>query len=394
MPGVGQPVSTLQGVAAQNVAIAPQLFYPATRRLRFAMKPAGTWAGFGGVDSTTLKQTGIIAGLYVRISGTLVFGGTITGTTLSWRYPYDIVKAIKVAANGQANLINAKGLFLKALQFTPERVTDRGVPRSIAGTTVNSGSLAIPSDDWGTSGANQLGPGVTVPAIGTYTVDLTYFVPIAFDQKTLLGAIFAQTAQTNLTCDVEYETQANVVTVGGSATLTTSLTSEIEGIVYTIPQVGGQFVVPDLSAFHQVVGSRSTALAAGENEVMLPGTGIGRQLMRVMFQTYTGTTPGVPLAMTAANYGTLGWRYGGNDTPEAYRNGAMLRSANVDQLGIDFGGSWGIGVHDFCSDWALRDSVDEGATSDLRLVATLVNAPTTPAFEFCQQTIFAAPVGA
>lgn len=391
MGGVGQPIATLQGVAAQNVTIAPEQFYPATRRLRFGMKSAGPFAGFGQVDSTTLKQTGIIAGLYVRISGTVTFGGTITGTVMTWRWPYDLIKALKVSANGQANLINAKGLFLKALQICPGRVSDRGIGRNINGTVVQQGSLALSSDDWGTSGANQLGPNVTVAATGVYTVDLTFFVPIAFDQKTLLGAVFAQTAQTNLTCDVEYETQLNLLTLGGAATIATALTSEIEGVVYTIPQVGGQFVVPDLSAFHQFVGSRTNAVAQGDNEVLLPGTGIGRQLMRLFFQTYSSAAP---LAMNAANYGTLGWRYGGNDTPEAYRNGAMLRAANLDQIGDDLGGSWGIGLHDFCSDWALRDSVDEGATSDLRFLLGLVNAPTTPFVEFAQQTVFAAPVGA
>lgn len=395
MVQVGQPISTLQGVQAQNVVLDPAKFYPATRRLTFPMKSVGAFAGYGSTDSTTLKQTGIIAALDIRISGTLVFGGTITGTVLSYRYPYSLIKAVKVSANGQANLINASGLFLKALQMTQDRVNDRGVSHSFgASTGVTQGTLSLSSDDWGTSSSNQLGPGVTVPATGTYTVDFNIRVPIAFDPRTLLGAVFAQTAQTNLTCDLEYETQANLVTLGGAATLTTSLNSEISGIVYTIPQVGNAFVVPDLSAFHQFVQSRSTALGAGDNEILLPGTGIGRQLMRCFFATYTGTAPGTPLALNATNYGQLGWRYGGNDTPEVYRNGQVMRAINEDQLGVDLGRNWGIGCHDFCADWALRDAVDEGATSDLRLLANLVAAPTNPVFEFAQQTVFAAPVGA
>ncbi|HTF08538.1 MAG TPA: hypothetical protein VK659_10255 [Asanoa sp.] len=392
---VGQPISALQGVQAQNVVLDPQKFYPATRRLTFPMKPVGAFAGYGSTDSTQLKQTGIISALDIRIAGTLVFGGTITGTTLSYRYPYALPKAIKVSANGQANLVNVNGTFLKALQFSGPALNDRGVSHSFGAVTgVNQGTLSLASDDWGTSGANQLGPGVTVPAVGTYTVDLNFRVPVAFDQRTLLGAVFAQTAQTNLTCDVEYETQANLVTLGGAATLATTLTAEISGIVYTIPQVGGSFVVPDLSAFHQFVQSRTTALAQGDNEILLPGTGIGRQLMRAFFMTSTGTAPGTPLALNATNYGQVGWRYGGNDTPEIYRNGQVLRAINEHQLGCDFGRNWGIGVHDFASDWALRDAVDEGSTSDLRLLANLVASPTTPAFEFAQQTVFAAPVGA
>lgn len=392
---VGQPISALQGVQAQNVELNPAAFYPATRRLTFPMKSRSAIAGLGTTDSTTLKQTGIIAALDIRISGTVVFGGTITGTSLSWRWPYSIAKAVRVSANGQANLINANGLFIKALQMCQDRIQDRGVGRSIAGVTVTSGTLSLSSDDWGTSGSNQLGPGVTVPATGTYTVDFNLRVPIAFDPKTLLGAVFAQTAQTNLTCDIDYETQANLVTLGGSATVAFNLFSQISGVVYTIPQVGGRFVVPDLSAFHQFVSTRNTAVAQGDNEYLLPGTGIGRQLMRVLYQTYSGAGfAATPYKMTDAAYGQQAWRYGGNDTPEVYTSGQVMRAVNEDQLGVDLGGQWGIGAHDFCADWALRDSVDEGSTSDLRLLSNLAVAPTAPAFEFAQQTIFAAPVGA
>lgn len=391
MAQVGQPISVLQGVAAQNVVMNPAAFYPATRRLRFPMKSKSAITGLGSSDSVTLKQTGIISALEVRVSGTITFGGTITGTTLSWRYPLELIKALRVSANGQANLINASGLWLKALQMTQERTNDRGVSRSIAGTARTQGTLALNSDDWGTSGANQLGPGVTVPAVGVYTVDLKFRVPIAFDPRTLLGAVFAQTAQTNLTCDIDYEQQNNLITLGGAATVALALNSEISGIVYTIPQVGGQFVVPDLSAFHQFVSTSVPSVAQGENEIMLPGTGIGRQLMRVFFQTWSSSAP---LAMNETNYGNLGWRYGGNDTPEIFSNGEMLRHSNEDSFGVDLGAFWGVGCHDFCVDWALRDAVDEGSTSDLRLVAALQAAPTTPAFKLAQQTVFAAPVGA
>lgn len=393
----GQPISTLQGVVAQNVQLNPQAFYPATRRMQYPMKPAGPIAGLGVADSVTLKQTGIIAALDIRISGNVVFGGTIAGTSLGYRWPYGLIKAVKVSANGQANLVNASGLHLKALQMVQTHVNDRGISRKIGANTIQSGTLSLSSDDWGSlAGVTTLGPGVTVASAGTYTVDLTIRVPIAFDQRTLLGAIFAQTAQTNLTCDIEYETQANLLTLGGAATVTfAGLNSEISGVVYTIPQVGGSFVVPDLSAFHQVIATRYTSLAQGDNEVPLSGTGIGRQLMRVLYQVYSGAgVAAVPYAMTAANFGQQAWRYGGNDTPESYRTGSGMRAFNEDQTGVDLGGQWGFGLHDFASEWALRDSVDEGSTSDLRILTNLVNAPTTPSCEYLQQTIFAAPVGA
>jgi hypothetical protein len=386
---------SIQGQSAPDVVVNPAAFYAATRRMRYPMKTLTTFAGFGGTDSVQLRQTGIVAGLEIRVTGTVVFGGTITGTVLSYRWPYNMLSAVKLSANGQSQLINCNGLQLKALEFASNNdINDRGVLHSFAAATTTQGTLATAAEDWGTSAGNQLGPGVTVAATGTYTFDMDIFVPVAADQVSLVGAVFAQSAATNLTLDLQWETQANLVTLGGSATITPNLQYQVTGVVYSIPNVGGQAVVPDLSQFHQVAAFRQAGQGAGDNEILLPGTGVGRKLMRVLFQTYTGTTPPTPLVMNQANYGNVAWRYGGSDQPEGFPNGQALRYLNERQTSCDFGRLWGVGMWDFASQFALRDVVDEAYTSDLRLLINLVNAPTTPFVEICQETLFAAPVGA
>lgn len=391
-----QPTVMLQGIETPVASVDPDSFFANTRRLLFSMKSITPIAGLGSSDPVQLRQTGVIAGLEVRITGSLVFGGTITGTTMSWRWPYNLIRGLRVSANGQANLINANGLQLKARAMMQPDSQDRGVAQTVLATAgVSQGTLSLASEDWGTSGANKLGPGVTVAATGTYTFDLSVYVPLAFDSKTLLGAIYAQTASTSLSLDIDWETQANLVTLGGAATLAApTISYQVLGIVYSIPNVGGRFVVPDLSAFHSLIGWRNSSIAQGDNEILLPGTGIGRQLMRVYFQLYAGTAPGVPYAMNATNYGQVGWRYGGNDTPEIVQNGQQLRYLNERLYNSDIGRNWGFGCWDFANEWAFRDSVDEGTTSDLRLLLNLAVAPTTPFFEGVQETIFAAPVGA
>lgn len=397
MGTVQQPTVSMQGVASPNVTVDPTSFYAATRRLMYPMRAITPIAGLGSSDSTQLRQTGIVAGLNVRVVGTLVFGGTITGTTMSWRWPYGLVKALRVSANGQSNLINCSGIYLKALEYMLDNdLNDRGVVRNVGAVVgVNQGTISMASEDWGTSGANLLGPGVTVPAVGTYTFDFNLFVPIAADQVHLIGAIFAQTAATNLTCDIDWASQAELITLGGSATLTTppAISYQVQGLVYSIPTVGDKAVVPDLSQFHQVAQYRTTAVGQGDNEFLLPGTGVGRKLLRTLFAVTSGATP-APLAVNAANFGPIGWRYGGNDTPEQVANGTQMRYRNEQQFSVDIGRNWGIICWDFANQFALRDVIDEGATSDLRLLANLVNAPTTPFIEIVQETLFSAPVGA
>lgn len=399
MPMNNEQPLALQGIQSPNVVVDPNAFYAATRKLTYPMQSARAIAGLGSSDSVELRKTGVVSGLLVRVSGTLVFGGTITGTSLSYRFPYNIIRALRVSANGQSNLINCSGLMLKAMEFAANTdLNDRGVSRAVAAGTQLQGTLSKACENWGAvgAGAQALGPGAAVPAIGTYDVELDYFVPIAADQTSLIGSIFAQTAATNLTLDIDWAQQADIVTLGGSATLTnpaTTLNWQVTGVVYSIPVVSGKAVVPDLSQFHQLAQFRTSALAQNDNQILLPGTGVGRNLMRVLGMITTGATP-VPLAVTATNYGQFAWQYGGNDTPESYPNGQVMRSRIEQQWGVDAGRFWGLWGWDFVSEFAVRDIVNEGSTSDLRLLINLAAAPTAPFAEILQETLFAAPVGA
>jgi hypothetical protein len=393
-PSTLTPSAPLQGVTMPNLVINPDVFYAATRRLRFQMAPLKAIAGMGSSDPVQLRQTGIVAGLEVRVTGTITFGGTITGTSMLYEWPLNLIQNLRLSANGQSNLMDCRGLTLRAFEFVSNpKLDDTGLTATFGATAVTSGSLKLPCDDWGTSGVNTLNPGATVAAIGTYTVDLTFIVPVAADAVSLIGAIFAQSQATNLTVSPTWATQAQICTLGGSATFAQALQWQVTGRAYSIPNVGGQFVVPDLSQFHQITENRTSGIGQGGTSILLPGSGAGRRLLRVLWNAYSGATP-VPLALTAANYNQVNWAYGGSDIPEAYPNGTQLRADIIRVAGADLGGNWGLGLWDFASQFALRDSVDEGATSDLRYEFQLVNAPTSGYVQTAQETLFAAPVGA
>lgn len=398
------PSSTLQGVATPGVTVNPTAFYAATRRMRFPMRQKTAIAGIGSADNVQLRQTGVVAALEVRVSGTVTFGGTIGTSTMSSDWPFNIVQSFQLSANGQSNLISARGLPVRALEFIMNpKIDDSGLSAQMSATTLTAGSLKFPTDDWGTSSPNALNPNTNVPAIGTYTVDITYLIPVAADPVSLVGAVYAQTSATNLTLTVNYNTQgaaaggtANtglISALGASATFASALNLEVTGIVYSIPQVNSQYVVPDLSMFHQLSETRVGGQTSGTNEYLLPGTGVGRKLLRVLFQEYSGTPP-VPLAVNDTNFATVGWGYGGNDIPESYARGGSLRANNYRDAGVDLGGFWGIGLWDFASQFALRDVIDEGTTSDLRIQMGLVSTPTSGFAQVAQETLFAAPVGA
>jgi hypothetical protein len=387
----------IQGISSPQVVVDPNpagAFYAATRRLKYAMRSLTNISGLGTTDSVPLRQTGIVAGLEVRVTGNVVFGGTITGTSMLYEWPFNLVKEFRLSANGQSQLVVARGLTVRALEFVMNpKLDDSGISKTFNGATANAGTLALPSDDWGTSAGNSLSPNSTVAATGTYTVDLTYFIPVCSDYVSLIGSIYAQSAATNLTLDIQWNTQAALLTLGGSATFAQNLQYSVVGQVFSIPNVGGNFVVPDLSQFHQISEIRFPGLAQNLNQPVLPGVGVGRKLLRLLGNVYTGATP-APLAMNAANFNGIGWAYGGSDVPEFYDNGTSMRALAIRVAGTDIGGLWGFLLWDFASIFALRDVVDEGATSDLRVQVGLVASPTAGVLQLAQETLFAAPVGA
>jgi hypothetical protein len=265
----------------------------------------------------------------------------------------------------------------------------RGVSQAIGAATVQQGTLADASESWG------VGSGVAAITDAARAVELRWFVPVAEDRWDLAGAIFAATSSTDLTLTLDWESVGNLFTLTGTATATLTGTVSIVSEKFSIPVgANGQIVVPDLSMFHSLIQSRTTALAQGDNEVRLIGQGAGKTLLRSYFQVWQGSGAQTPLAMTSANYGRQGWRYAGNETPDEYVDGQFLREWNEAIYNEDVGGQWGFGVHEFAAENAFRDTVDMGTTSELRLLVNLANSLTSPAIEYCTETVFAAGAGA
>jgi hypothetical protein len=379
-------VVTFQGIDVPQEAVQPDAFYALTRRHRFQEfnKP---FAGLGLTDHVELKKSDIIAGLHVRFSGQVVIALPTGTAATTMRWPYDLIKAFRLTANGQSNLINCSGLKVKArTAMADPYFSDRGVTQTVGAGTVNQGTLSLDSEQWG------VGAGAAAIAAGTYNVELTWDVDIAEDERDLAGAIFAQTSTMDITLDVDYEQAANLFVLTGTATATVTGNLIVETEKFSIPVVGGQFVVPNLSLFHSIIQTAYTAVANGDNEIRLIGQGSGKQLLRLFYQTWNGNAPQTPLAATAPNYGPQSWRYGTNETPETYLDGRSMRQMNEREYGTDVAAVWGFLSHEFAVTAAFRDTVDMGQTSELRIVSNIPSAVVlnSPRIEYVQETIFAA----
>lgn len=384
------PIQIMQGIEVPVSSINPAEFFRLTRRLTILEKNLAAFAGLGSTDTIPILQTGVLSGIMVQFSGQVVItlGGGTAATTGRW--PYDMARAMRFTANGQSNLINCHGGALKAREIMARGdLTDRGVVRGVGGaspgTQVNQGTLSLNTENWG------VGQSVTAIPGATYPIELEWYVPIAFDDLTLQGAIFAQTSATDLFLAIDWAPITDLFQLTGAATAVVTGSINAFATLYTIPQAPtGDIIIPDLSVFHSMIESRVSTLGNGDNEVRLSGQGVGKQLLRIFGRTWNnGTTTQVPLPVNTTNYGQMLWRFGGNDTPEIYNNGNAF-SHRVEKLYdsdlCTYAGWWS---HDFCAENAFRDSVDEGTATELRFLINIQNGVTlTNAFaEYVQETV-------
>ena len=397
MPPQQAPATqVMQGVVVPASSVNPGEFFKRTRRLIVPAKTF-TYAGLGLTDNVPMLQVGILAGLSIKFSGTLTVtlsAGTAASTA---RWPYDLFKAVRFSANGQSNLINCSGWDLKVRAMIARGdLNDRGVSRGIGGaspgTTTTQGTLSLNNENWG------VGQNVTaIPGAPTnYPVELYLYVPLAFDQVNLTGAIFAQTSSTDLNLAIDWAPLTDLFVFTGAATATLTGTVVVEPVMFSIPQgPDGNVVVPDLSVFHSIIKTRFPSPANGVNEIRLAGQGVGRQLMRIWFRTFNGATP-APLPVNPTNYAQVGWRFGSNDTPEVFTDGRHLAYWDEALFGSDFATSQGVGILDWASEYAFRDSIDEGAATELRLLLEIPTGVTltSPFVEYVQETLFAGAIGA
>lgn len=378
------PAINIQGNPVTGNQINPEEFFRYTRRLRGAM--AGNipnYAGLGNPDVMELKPTGILGAIDIKFEGSLVVTPSTGSVATTARWPYSLVKYLKLSANGQTNLINCNGTFLKARELIANpSLNDRGVEQTIAGATEDQGTLSLNEEQWG------VGQATTSLAAGTYPVELSWRVPVAWDLVKLYGALYLQTAATAVSLEIDWAPPSDLFTIVSPATVALTGGWMAEGVVFNIPSVNGSGVIPDLSTFHAIAQSNTTAIGTTTNQVVLSGQGVNKQLMRIIGQVWSGSTaPGAPLPMNKANFGNLGWGYGLSETPEIWQDGDSMAIDVERAYSSDLGKYQGMFVIDFARHWSFRDSVNEAAASQLQLILGVAATLTNPRLEYAQEVM-------
>ncbi len=388
---------TMQGIAVPAESVNPEEFFAKTRRHIYSERNE-SYGGGGTTRVVELRKADILSTIMLRFVGKLRIAlptGASVASTAAW--PLGIA-GVRFTANGQSNLINtgqasASGGGLEHLRardyMKRADLTDRGVTATIGGVSRSQGTLKLASESWG-PGSDTSGL-----AAGDYDIDLTFSVPVSEDERDLVGAIFLQTSTSDLTLTIDETPLGQLFTTAGGGTVALTGTWQVSTTKFSIPVgASGQIVVPNLNVFHSIIASRnSNGVGNGENEHRVVGQGAGKSLLRIYGRIINGTgTAAKPLPMTTQNFGPLAYRFGNNETPDSFQDGATMRAHLERNYNTDLGGLRGYFCHDFAHENVFRDTLDMGTAAELRLITTVQNnvSLAAPALEYVTETAFLA----
>ena len=233
-----------------------------------------TYGGKGRVTEQ-LAPTGLLANIYLRFDGqlTTVKGtGAVTLKADQYGRPFGLFDRVLVVANGATDLVNVsgQGLFLRNV------MTDNGYPDILAASMVEA-ETGNPVYRWPTSYSTDL----TNEPVG-----FTLKVPIANNDRDLVGLIMLQNRETLVELSIDFNAISDLFTLTNNAAV--SLTGKVYVTLeyYNVPRAREDY--PDLSLVHKLYEDRYPIDGTGEFQYTVPR---GNIYMRMLHRVILNATP-------------------------------------------------------------------------------------------------------
>jgi hypothetical protein len=375
----GTGAINLRNLPVTKYAINPGLFNQLTSRVIF--DPINfPLPVFGNYVQNQLLQVGVVGSINLIVSGSIVVPAASTFVP-GHRWPWDLI-SVQLSGNGQNNFVSCNGIDLRMRELASNRAKVDAV------------------SSWPLTAA--------LGAPGTYPFVLVYKIPVAMDDTTLVGALYAQSEATNLTYKISTAALADLgTTTGTPATIsgTVFLEEEIFEVPYD-PNHPDTLVIPDLTVLHGLVSNDNAV--ASQSILDTPLFRINGQLERLFY--YTVDKSGArPQITPTATYILSQLIYGSNQTPYTFNPQTFMDVRNNRDYRIPMNSVvnglnsalWtppfsglvvpsGLYCLDFVADNAVRDTVLLEGVTNLRLRTQYSAAPGGGSYvHFTQETLFA-----
>jgi hypothetical protein len=317
----GTGAVTLQNIPASPFVVDPGAFFQMTEKN--VTSPLNVAAPGQGASSGArqILQTGIVSKLQITFVGTLTVA--TAAVTTSDRWPYGLLDNFKLSANGENDLFSCDGVDLHVLRFAryPAYVERVDIFPDVVG---GGGSVGV----------------------GTYNLSITWEVPIAMDDVSLVGSLFAQSSATNLTISMAQALNTGMFTAN-PANATIAGTFNVQETYFEIPfDNNGRMVLPDLTRLHGFNVVDTAYTNTGDlRTVLIRSAGQLARLFVSVRKSATARLSALPNAAAANKIDALRVEYGGNKRPLVFDPATTLLSLNnqwygaplpYDRLAIDF----------------------------------------------------------
>lgn len=317
---VGTGAETMQNIPSVNFVTDPATFFALTSK-NVVTPRSQAHPDPGGFFTAQLPPDGILSKVLITFVGTVTVA--TAAATAGNRWPYGLLDSFQLSVNGQNDLWNCDGLDLHALRFARYPSYDEAVD-------VYPGSVG---------GGDSVG-------VATHDVHLTWEVPIAMDDTSLIGSLYAQSAATSIQARIGTALNADLFSAN-PANVTIDGTWYISTTWFDVP-VGedNRLILPDLSVLHGFNAVNYPVTATGEARVELVRN--AGQLSRLFIAAQSADTnrlSALPSAASTKKITDLRLEYGGNRRPYVFSPAATLLAINgqhygaplpYDRLAVDF----------------------------------------------------------
>ncbi len=334
MPAPNAPSAVPSG-SSQPIQNA-RLFQELTERQEMP-QPATVFPGFGKKQRIEVEKIGVLA--RARLIVNLKFETPTKGeATLLPGWPYSFIKEIALQTNGVTGILDAR-----ATTYEQRR---RRVYRNPVKKT----------DEY--------------PAVGklkeekkAYSTRFLLEIPVAHDMLSLLGCLLAQNEQTQLSFNIQWANESEVVKMTEGALEKVEGSLEWSTTVFSIGETteGNKSVtvLPDLSAFHGLLDETVPILGAGEKKAPLI-----RTAGQLLAYTMTIMSAGGVSCILPSSWEQYVLEYGGNKKPLIWQPPYNLLEENED----DYNGPLTVGEMNYL----VVDNEKDNPTRDLWIPEALV----------------------
>lgn len=352
---IGTGANVLSSLPDVPFEINPALFAQLTEG---NVQPLDTFAapGSGNSSSFFLPRSGVCSRLSLKFIGNLQV--TTSAPVFGTRWPYGLLSGFKLSAGLGAELWDANGLDLNALK------------------AVNQPKLTSTFDQF----PGAVMGGGAAPAVGNYPLFLSYDIPLAIDQNSLLASLFLQSSSATVQCTVVQESTGNLMAAGGVAadwTITGTWYPSIK--VWDVP-IGskGQLILPDISHVHLFVGINQQMTGTGRQPAGVQRTaGVLQRLFLRGELSPNSFLAALPSTPNTALIDQIQLNYGLTSTPMIFNPASLLASKNSDDYGAVL--PYDTYVIDTLRENAARDAVLLQGVTNLQALMYVDSAVTVPA---------------